>query len=81
MIDYPILVDDYFLLSHHPVFTNSNSPFFNIYGHVHNDINYKTWTDSSCCISAERTYYQPVPLEAIKRIINKKSKQEYYFYV
>lgn len=73
VIDYPILIEDYFLLSHYPVFTNSNSPFFNIYGHVHNNTDYKTLTDSSCCISVERWQYNPVSLEFLKKLfINEK---------
>lgn len=86
MIDYPILIEDYFLLSHCPVFTNSNSPFFNIYGHVHNDVSYKTFTDSSCCISVERWQYNPVSLEFLKKpftnekyrnVINQRWKDEH----
>lgn len=75
VIDYPILLDGFLLLSHHPVFTNSNSPFVNIYGHVHDDDKYQTITDGSCCISAERWKYNPVSLEFLKKLfINEKYK-------
>ena len=66
---YPIIINDFIILSHQPLFTNSNSPFFNIYGHVHNDDNYKDYTSNSFCASAERINYTPINLEQIKEKI------------
>ncbi len=56
---------DFMLLSHEPLFNNGNVPFFNIYGHVHNDVNYRDCTESSCCVSVERTGYRPISLADI----------------
>ncbi len=56
---------DFLLLSHEPVFNNGHTPFFNIYGHVHNDVNYRDCSVSSCCVSVERTGYAPISLADI----------------
>ncbi len=56
---------DFLLLSHAPVFNNGKSPIFNIYGHVHNDVNYRDYTASSFCVSVERIGYCPISLASI----------------
>ena len=56
---YPILVEGYYLLSHEPLFLPSNSPYFNFYGHVHNDPRYRD-TETSRCVSVERINYEPL---------------------
>lgn len=67
---YPIIYNDFIIMSHEPLFTNTNFPFFNIYGHVHDDINFKDFTHNSFCASAERINYTPISLERIKEKIN-----------
>lgn len=69
---YPILWNDFYLLSHAPKFTTNDSPFFNIYGHVHNDSNYKDFTSNSFCVSAERIDYKPISFEQIVKKIKKE---------
>lgn len=54
---YPILFN-FFLLSHEPVALSNTTPYFNYYGHVHNDPKY-TDTSTSKCISVERIGYKP----------------------
>ena len=76
IIDYPILLEDFFLLSHTPLFTTTTCSFVNIYGHVHNDINYRTTTENSRCISVERTNYAPIPLDLIKKEIEYEQYKE-----
>ena len=64
---YPILWNDFYILSHAPKFTTPDSPYFNIYGHVHNDPSYKDFSSNSFCVSAERINYTPISFEEIRR--------------
>ena len=64
--DHPILLKDFFILSHEPLsFLNKNSCFGNIYGHVHDSDVYKTFSPNSCCACVERHDYKPISLKYI----------------
>jgi len=65
--DKKVIINDFVILSHAPLmFLNDNTPFFNIFGHIHNSDVYQTWTKHSCCVCVERHDYTPVPWHAIK---------------
>lgn len=55
---YPILFDGFYLMSHEPLVLSQTTPYFNFYGHVHNDDRYQD-TLTSKCISVERISYTP----------------------
>lgn len=55
--DKPILLD-FFLLSHQPLQLSETTPYFNYYGHIHNDEKYHD-TATSKCVSVERVNYTP----------------------
>jgi len=38
VIEYPIIIQDSFILSHEPVFLTKNSVYINIHGHLHGNI-------------------------------------------
>ena len=63
---YPIVIDDFAIVSHAPLFTNTNSPYVNIFAHVHDDKNYKDVSSCGFCVSAERINYTPILYEEIK---------------
>lgn len=65
--DKPILFNEYFLLSHQPLFLPDKLPYANIYGHVHNDSRYQTCTENSFCVSIERLGYQPINFVELQR--------------
>lgn len=66
--DHPIIIDDFFILSHRPIeFLPQDGVFANIYGHVHNDQRFQTCTPRSYCVSVERTSYLPVSFEYVKQ--------------
>lgn len=70
---YPIVIDNFAIVSHMPLFTNTNSPYVNIFAHVHDDKNYKDVSSCGFCVSAERLNYTPILYEEVKsRIINEK---------
>lgn len=65
--DRPIIINSFVILSHTPLyFLNSNSPFFNCFGHVHNSLVYQTYTKCNCCVCVERHNYYPVSWKTIK---------------
>lgn len=63
---YPIIVDGAFIMSHEPIYMNRNSPYYNIYGHVHDDERYPFYTPAGACVSVEKIEYTPVDIELIK---------------
>lgn len=67
--DYPILIDGFFLLSHEPLYVNENMPYVNIYGHIHGNPNYNTFSSCGHCVSVEKIEYKPIDLEEIKKKI------------
>lgn len=58
--DHPIIVD-FYILSHEPMQLSETTPYFNYYGHVHNDEKYRD-TATSKCVSVERIGYMPWPM-------------------
>lgn len=65
--DKPVLLENWFLLSHEPLeFINSGCPFVNVFGHVHDNQSYKTWSECGCCVCVERHDYKPVDFEKLK---------------
>ena len=41
---YPIIIDEWFILSHEPLYTNTNMPYANIFGHVHGNPEYSNFS-------------------------------------
>ncbi len=74
--DMPIIVKDYFMLSHAPLYVTRNAPYANLFGHVHGSPAYKTVSERSYCVSVERTEYRPVKLEDL--ILAMKKEEENY---
>lgn len=66
VIDYPIVLDDFWILSHEPMYVSEQSPYANVFGHVHNNPTYKTISSRSYCACVERNGYYPVDFEDIK---------------
>lgn len=64
--DRPIIIDDYFILSHQPRTVGANLYGY-IYGHIHNDDIYKDYTSNSFCACVERINYTPILLEQAKK--------------
>lgn len=56
---YPIVWNDFYILSHAPLQLSETTPYFNYYGHVHNDEKYID-TATSKCVSIERLGYRPL---------------------
>jgi len=63
---YPIIVDEFFIVSHEPMYLNKNMPYANIYGHVHANCSYKDVSEHSFCVCVERINYTPISFDGIK---------------
>jgi calcineurin-like phosphoesterase family protein len=66
---YPIVFHNFFLLSHEPAMLSETTPYFNIYGHIHNNNKFVD-NMTSKCVSAERINYTPISLDSIKKGIS-----------
>lgn len=58
----PIIINNFYILSHQPMFMNDHMPYFNVFGHVHNQPEYQDRTEHSWCVSVERINYTPAEL-------------------
>ena len=55
----PVIYQGFFMLSHEPLYINTNMPYANFYGHVHGNPSYKDACKQSVCVSVERIDYRP----------------------
>ncbi len=67
---YPILFEEFFLLSHEPIFVNEQCPFCNVHGHTH--LNRFENTLLHVNVSAECVDYTPIPFKAIREIVQSR---------
>jgi calcineurin-like phosphoesterase family protein len=67
---YPIIIMEYIVLQHEPpTYFNDATPFYFVYGHVHNTKLYRTVTKSAACVSVERWDYTPVEISKLRELI------------
>jgi len=67
--DYPIILEEFWMLSHEPLYINANMPYANIFGHVHASKQYTDYSDQSFCACVERIHYTPIEFNEIKRFM------------
>ena len=71
---YPIIYDGFWIISHEPLYVNQAMPYANIFGHVHGNPIYKTVSERSFCVSAERINYTPIEILEIHKCISEKER-------
>lgn len=64
--DHPIILDGFWILSHEAVYVNTNMPYANLFGHVHNSPLIKDYSEQHYCVCVERTGYAPIAFGEIK---------------
>lgn len=74
--DKPIIIENFWILSHEPIYVNQNMPYANIFGHVHNSPLYKNYSSQHYCVSVERISYTPVSFKNIQIKITDGDKYE-----
>jgi calcineurin-like phosphoesterase family protein len=65
--DFPVIFEEFWILSHAPIYVNTNMPYANIFGHVHNNPIFKDYSNQHFCVSIERLNYKPISFDEIKR--------------
>lgn len=71
--DVPIIFNEFWILSHEPLYINENMPYANLFGHVHNSPLFKDYSKHHFCVSVERIDYTPISFDEIfSRIKNSK---------
>ena len=60
VVEYPIIYNNFWIVSHEPMYVSANMPYGNIFAHVHNNPIYNTVSKRSYCVSAERLNYTPI---------------------
>ncbi len=73
--DCPIIIDSFWILSHDPLYVNTNMPYANLFGHVHASPVIKDYSAQHFCVSAERIDYTPVGFDEIKKKISEAVKK------
>lgn len=66
--DRPVIINERFILSHEPLpmpLPSLSVHFINLYGHVHDNADYSTFTRNRACLCVERHDYTPVLLNNI----------------
>ena len=67
--DHPVILENFWILSHEPLYVNENMPYANLFGHVHNSPLFKDYSKQHFCVSLERLNYMPMAFEEIKKMI------------
>lgn len=75
IINYSIILDEFWIVSHKPIYMNTHMPYVNIFGHVHTNPIYNSITSNSFCVCVERNNYTPVDFRFIKKSISEKAKE------
>ncbi len=67
--DKSVIFENFWILSHEPLYVCENMPYANLFGHVHASPLYKDFSTHHFCVSAERTGFAPISFEEIKKAI------------
>lgn len=67
--DHPIIVDNFWILSHDALYINENMPYANLFGHVHNSPIVKDYSSQHYCVCVERVDYTPIDFDRVKKTI------------
>ena len=54
--DLPVLFRNFWILSHEPLYVNTNMPYANLVGHIHANPMYKDFSPQHFCVCVERTH-------------------------
>ena len=65
--DKPIVFANFFILSHAPLqWLKEGDVYANLFGHVHDNELYRTYTRNTCCACVERHGYRPIGFNDLK---------------
>lgn len=67
----PIIINEFFIVSHIPQYVQESGVYANIFAHVHTNPMYKDVSSRSFCTSVERINYTPIEFEEIIKEMRK----------
>lgn len=71
--DLPVLFKGFWILSHDAIYINTNMPYANLFGHVHNNPIIKDYSPQHYCVSVERINYTPILFDEIVKKVKESS--------
>lgn len=69
--DHPIVLEQFWIVSHEPLYVSKMAPYANIFAHVHTNPMYKTVSCRSYCTCVDRHNWRPVSFDEAKREVRK----------
>lgn len=73
---YPIIVDEFYIISHTPQYIQNKSVYANIFAHIHTNPMYNSVSSRSFCTSVERINYFPMSFDSIKKAMKQSEEVE-----
>lgn len=70
--EFPIIYNEWYFISHEPMYMTEKMPYLNIFAHVHNNPIYKDFCSNAFCVSADRLNYTPISLKEIMEKVKKE---------
>lgn len=69
--NHPIILDEFYILSHYPQFITPNGVYANIHGHIHTNPEFVDFSARSFCVCVERPSmnYAPIEFEKVKQLM------------
>ena len=74
--DLPVILNNFFILSHEPLYVCRSMPYANLFGHVHNVPSYRSVSSRSACVSVERIGYAPILLASLREMMQEEERRE-----
>ena len=75
IMKFPIVHDQFWIISHEPMFVSEAAPYANIFAHVHLNPMFVDVSSRSFCSSTERWNYELIPLDKAKAMVTAKATQ------
>lgn len=73
--DHPIILDNFYIVSHEPMYVSESMPYANIFAHVHSNPMYKVCSSRSYCTCVDRNGFKPVSFYFIKDEIQRRARK------
>lgn len=72
--DHPVILDGFWILSHEAMYVNTNMPYANLFGHVHNSPLFRDFSPQHYCVCVERTGFAPISFDSIRKAVREAAK-------
>ena len=73
--DLPVILRSFWILSHEPLYVNTNMPYANLFGHIHANPMYKDFSPQHFCACVERTDYTPIAFDRVIALMGEAAEK------